>query len=181
MSRPRFRPTDAFVDESIRGSRYLMACVLVDAAHLARIRRLTKDFAGNSKRLHFHQELDSRRRGALELFVSMPLRVSAVVCVRGIGISEFQARAAGLAELVNQLQARSVSRLTIESRQDDNDDRRTISRAREHEPPLVFDHRKGESEPLLSIADAFAWSVGACGRWQARVEGVLDPLIELRP
>ena len=25
----RFRPTDAFVDESIRGQRYVMGCVLV--------------------------------------------------------------------------------------------------------------------------------------------------------
>jgi hypothetical protein len=117
----------------------------------------------------------------LELFVAVPLRVSAVVCVRGIGISEFQARAACLTELVSQLQSRSVSRLTIESRQDDNDDRRTISGTRQREPELVFDHRKGESEPPLWIADAFAWSIGAGGRWQASVEGVLDPLVELRP
>jgi hypothetical protein len=33
MSRP-FRPTDAFVDESIRGRRYIMGCVLVEARHL---------------------------------------------------------------------------------------------------------------------------------------------------
>lgn len=94
----------------------------------------------------------------------MPLRVSAVVCVRSIGVSEFEARAACLTELVNRLQSRSVSRLTIESRQDDNDDQRTISGARQREPQLVFDHRKGESEPLLWIADAFAWSIGAGGR-----------------
>ena len=29
--RRRFLPTDAFVDESIRGRRYLMGCVLVEA------------------------------------------------------------------------------------------------------------------------------------------------------
>ena len=181
MSRRRFRPTDAFVDESIRGSRYLMACVLVEANHLASIRRGTKDFVGNGKRLHFYQELDGRRREALQLFTMMPLRVSAVVCVRGIGISEFQARAACRTELVNQLQSRSVSRLTIESRQDDSDDRRTIFGARQRHPPLVFDHRKGDSDPLLWIADAFAWSIGAGGGWLSRADDVLDPLTELRP
>ena len=34
MSRT-FRPTDTFVDESLRGQRYLLACVLVEARHLA--------------------------------------------------------------------------------------------------------------------------------------------------
>ncbi|MEO8264941.1 MAG: hypothetical protein ABI706_05440 [Ilumatobacteraceae bacterium] len=58
MSR-RFRPTDAFVDESIRGQRYLMACVLVEARHLTQVRRSTAALVGEGKRLHFHQELDT--------------------------------------------------------------------------------------------------------------------------
>jgi hypothetical protein len=67
----RFRPTDAFVDESIRGQRYLMACVLIEARHLTQVRRATAALVADGRRLHFHQELDSVRRSALELFASV--------------------------------------------------------------------------------------------------------------
>ena len=173
--------TDAFVDESVRGRRYLMGCVLIEARHLTRVRRATNELAGEGKRLHFHEELDSVRRSALELFASMPVRVTVVVCTRSHGVSEFHARDACLAEIVRLLQDRSVPRLTIESRQDDSDDRRTISRSRLPEPSLVFDHRQGQREPILWVADAVTWAFGAGGRWLPLVEPLLDNVIELRP
>ena len=43
MSRRRFRPTDAFVDESIRGRRYLMGCVFIEARDLPTARRAVLD------------------------------------------------------------------------------------------------------------------------------------------
>ena len=173
--------TDAFVDESVRGQRYRMACVLVHARHLAGVRQSTGALAGQSKRLHFHQELASTRRTVLDQFAAMPVRANVVVCARSHGVSEFHARDACLAEIVRQLQAQSVSRLTIESRQDDRDDRRTIARSREAEPSLVFDHREGAREPLLWIADAVAWAFGAGGRWLTLVGPLIDVVTELRP
>ena len=180
MSR-RFRPTDAFADESIRAQRYLMGCVLIEARHLTRVRRATAALVGDGKRLHFHQELDSMRRSALELFATMPVRVTVVVCTRGHGFSEFHARDACLGEIVRLLQERSVPRLTIESRQDDSDDRRTIARSRLPEPSLVFDHRQVSREPLLWLVDAVTWAFGAGGRWLPLVEPLLDDVKELRP
>jgi hypothetical protein len=177
----RFRATDAFVDESIRGQRYLMGCVLIEARHLTTVRRATAALVGDAKRLHFHQELDSMRRSALELFATMPVRVTMVVCTRTHGVSEFHARDACLAEIVRLLQERSVPRLTIESRQDDRDDQRTIVRSRLAEPSLVFDHRQGLREPLLWLADAVAWTFGAGGRWLSLVEPLIDDVTELRP
>lgn len=153
MSR-RFRPTDAFVDESIRGQRYLMGCVLIEARHLTRVRRATAALVGEGKCLHFHQELDSMRRSALELFASMPVRVTVVVCARSHGLSEFHARDACLAEIV---------------------------RSRLSEPSLVFDHRQGLREPLLWVADAVTWAYGAGGRWLPLVGPLLDDVTELRP
>lgn len=38
MSKRRFRPTDAFVDESIRRDRYIMSCVLAEARALRDVR-----------------------------------------------------------------------------------------------------------------------------------------------
>jgi hypothetical protein len=177
----RFRPTDAFVDESIRGQRYLIGCVLIEARHLTGVRRATAALVGEGKRLHFHQELDSMRRSALELIASMPVRVTIVVRTRSHGLSEFHARDACLAEIVRLFQERSVPRSTIESRQDDRDDQRTIVRSRRSEPSLVFDHRQGLREPLLWIADAVTWAYGAGGRWLPLVEPLLDGVTELRP
>ena len=180
MSR-RFRPTDAFVDESIRGQRYLMGCVLIEARQLTRVRLATAALVAPGKRLHFHQELASTRRSALELFATMPVRVTIVVCARTHGVSEFHARDACLAAIVRLLQERSVPRLTIESRQDDQDDQRTIVLSRLPEPSLVFDHRQGLREPLLWVADAVTWAYGAGGRWLPLVETMLDEVTELRP
>ena len=180
MSR-RFRPTDAFVDESLRGQRSLMVCVLVEARHLTQIRRATASLVGEGKRLHFHQELDSMRRTALELIATMPVRVTVVVCGRRHGVSEFQARDACLAEIVRQLQDRSVPRLTVESRQDDSDDHRTILRTRRPEPSLTFDHRQGQSEPILWVADAVVLAFGAGNRWMPLVEHTVERVVELRP
>ncbi len=121
------------------------------------------------------------RRTALELIATMPVRVTVVVCSRRHGVSEFHARDACLAEIVRQLQDRSVPRLTVESRQDDRDDQRTIVRNRRPEPALTFDHRQGQSEPILWVADAVAWAFGAGNRWMPLVEHVLERVVELRP
>jgi hypothetical protein len=177
----RFRPTDAFVDESIRGPRYLMGCVLVEAKALPEIRRELLSLVDAGKRLHFHEELDSVRRSALETFAAYPLHVVMTLCFRTHGVSEFHARSGCLASIVERLQDRRVSRLTIESRQDDRDDRRTIARARQPEPHLVFDHRLGQREPLLWIADAVTWAYGAGGKWLPLVDSIIDEVVELQP
>ena len=177
----RFRPTDAFVDESIRGQRYLMGCVLVEARRLGPIRRATSALVAEGKRIHFHQELDSTRRDTLQLFTAMRVKFVVVVCHRRHGVTEFAARELCLEALVRYLQEGSVSRLTIESRQDDRDDRRTILRARAADPSLVFQHVAGLDEPLLWIADALTWAVGSGGRWLTAVEPVMAELIQIRP
>lgn len=173
--------TDAFVDESIRGQRYLMACVLVEARHLAEVRRETAELADSRTRLHFHEELNSKRRVALEAFATMPVSVHVVVCHRQHGVTEFRAREACLSAVVQLLQSQTVPRLTIESRQDDRDDQRTIARSRLSAPPLVFDHRRSVREPLLWIADAIAWAYGAGGVWLPLVRPIINDVTELRP
>ena len=57
MSRRRFRPTDAFVDESIRGRRYLMGCVLAEARSLNDVRAEVAGLVTRGGRLHFHNEV----------------------------------------------------------------------------------------------------------------------------
>lgn len=177
----RFRPTDAFVDESIRGQRYLMGCVLVEARSLTDVRDCALAQVLGRTRLHFHQEIDSTRRRALAAFAELPIRVVGVVCVRGHGVTEFQARGACLGALVTDLQRRSVERLVIESRQDDRDDQRTIGRVRLREPRLVFEHRRGVDDPLLWVSDAVTWALGAGREWYDTIRPLVDQMIELRP
>jgi len=176
----RFRPTDAFVDESIRGQRYLMACVLVQAHDMPAMRSDMGTLAGTkSTRVHFNAELDARRQVLLETFATFAMESFVVVCRRGHGITEFEARTRCLAYIVGMLQLRSVDRLVIESRQDDVDDERTIHRHRQREPRLVFEHRRGVDEPLLWIADGVAWSVGAGPRWSDLLGTSLTQIIEV--
>ena len=179
MSR-RFRPTDAFVDESIRSQRYLMACVLVQAHDMSAMRSDVGALAGTkSSRVHFNAELDSQRQTLLETFASFPIESFVVVRRRRHGVTEFEARTRCLVHIVGALQLRSVDRLVIESRQDDMDDERTIHRHRQPEPRLVFEHRRGIDEPLLWIADGVAWAVGAGPRWSDLLGRGLSHIIEV--
>jgi hypothetical protein len=176
----RFRPTDAFVDESIRGQRYLMACVLVEAHDMPTMRADVGALAGaKSSRVHFNAELDARRQALLQTFAELPVESFVVICRRRHGVSEFEARGRCLAYIVGALQVRSIDRLIIESRQDDIDDERTIHRHRQRKPSLVFEHRRGIDEPLLWIADGVAWAVGAGPRWSNILSTRLSLIIEV--
>lgn len=177
----RFRPTDAFVDESIRGRRYLMACVLIEARQLTAVRQTVERLGVSGSRVHFNNESRRQKVKVLDAIATMPVEAIAVICHRRHGVSEYNARDICLGAIVGQLQARAVSRLVIESRQDDRDDERTIYASRQPQPRLVFEHRFGAHEPMLWVADAIAWAVGAGGPWSPRIKEVLSDAVELRP
>ena len=99
MSR-RFCPTDAFVDESIRGRRYIMGCVLVDARHLAEMRTTMDSLSVTTSRIHFNNETDGQRRRVLDTIVEMPIEAFAVSCAKGHRVSEFSARGECVARTV---------------------------------------------------------------------------------
>lgn len=181
MSR-RFRPTDAYVDESIRGRRYVVGCVLVEARHLAILRPTVEALAsGVAPRIHFNNDTDRQKRRVLDAIAEMPIQVFATVCAKDHSTNEFQARAACVAEIVRQVQGRRVAKLVLESRQDDRDDERVIMRTREREPSLVFEHRIARHERMLWIADAVSWAVGSGPRWSDRLGDVLINVIETQP
>ena len=180
MSR-RFRPTDAFVDESIRGQRYLMGCVLVEARHLPTTRAAVAAMPTRGRRLHFNNEDDPQRRLLLSAFAELPVQAFVVVCHRKHGITEFAAREACLAAIVTEVQALHADRLVVETRQDDREDARIIARVRQPQPPLVFEHRAARREPILGLADGITWAVGAGTTWQSLIEPILQQVTELRP
>ena len=85
----RFRPTDAFVDESIRGQRYLMGCVLVEARSLPFVRPLVESLALHGGRVHFHNESARRRRLILGAFAELPVEAMVVIAQRRHGVTLF--------------------------------------------------------------------------------------------
>ena len=180
MSR-RFRPTDAFVDESIRGRRYIMGCVLVEARHLSVLRPVMDELSVTTSRIHFNNETDDQKRRVLDAIADMPIQAFATVCAKGHQTDEFRARAECVAEIVREVQSRGVVSLVLESRQDDRDDERVIMRTRTKETFMVFEHRPGKLERMLWIADAVTWAVGSGHAWTNRLGGVLTDVIELQP
>lgn len=176
-----FRPTDAFVDESIRGRRYLLGCVLVEARSLTSVRRALVDIKIANRRVHFTNESPKRRREILTLIASLPVSSFVVVCRRGQGVKESDARSACVRTLVERLQRDEVGRMVLESRQDDRDDVRVIERARSAQPRLVFEHRRPKEEPLLWIADAITWAAGTGGEWRDLIDPVFDGEVRTAP
>ena len=182
MTRPRWRATDAHVDESQRGSRYVMACVLTDVRDHLDIRRGVEQLMRpRQRRIHFHDESLAERRRFVEGFAQLPIRVIVVAARIDHEVDDERARAACLSRLVHGLQDRRVSRVVLESRHDDRRDVRTIIGARRPEPLLVFDHRRPVGEPLLWIADGAAWAGRVRGAELDRLAAVMDQLIDVDP
>jgi hypothetical protein len=177
----RFRPTDAFVDESIRGPRYLMGCVSIAAKDISTTRAEVADLAIAHRRVHFHNESLKRRREILLVLGQLPLEANVFVCQRQHGVSEFVARAACLTGIVNFLQDGKIARVVVESRDDDRSDVDVIVATRRSSPPLVFEHRRGTDEPLLWIADGLTWAVGAGGQWRDLVAPIIKRVWEIHP
>ena len=172
--------TDAFVDESVRGRRYLMACVMAEARHLPELRPVMRTLAVHD-RVHFNNESQRQKRAVLSAIAEMPIGVLIAVAHRGHGISEFAARNACISVVVDQVQRRDIPRLVLESRDDDREDERHLVRVRQPEPSLVFEHRRASAEPMLWVADAIAWAHGAGADWRRLVAAVVEDAIELHP
>lgn len=178
MSRRRFRPTDAFVDESIRGDRYIMSCVLAEARTLRDVRLSMAELALHGQ-VHFRKESVRRRPMLVAAISVLPVEAFAVVVKRAAGVSHEDARRDGLSAIVETLQEREVSRLTLDRTTVAGADARTIRRVRSREPLLTFEHRASRDEPMLWVADGVAWAIGARGPWPERLGAVLTKIVTL--
>ena len=166
--------------ESVRGRRYLMACVMAEARHLPEL-RLTMRALAVHERVHFNNESARRKRMVLSVIAEMPIGVFVAIPQRGHGATEFAARNACLTAVVERVQRHDVPRLVIESRDDDREDERHLVRVRQPEPWLVFEHRRATAEPMLWVADAIAWAQGAGTNWRLLIASVVEDVTELHP
>lgn len=166
----------AYIDESIRGGRYLLCLVVVESEVAGTMRRRLRALVLPGQRtLHFKKESPRRRRELLAALTEMAIEVTVYECAAVLGRSQDASRDLCLARAIIDLQARQVPvSLMIESRDGlDSHDRNTILSVRRPEPPLSFEHAGPSADPLLWLPDCFAWPVGARGEWLRRVEPML--------
>ncbi len=170
-----------FVDESVRSDAYLLAAALVRDTELDRTRAGLRDLRRpGQRRVHFAKEGNPRRREILSALAGAGLRARIYSC----GGRPTDAREACLLALIADIVPAGARRLVLESRETMNhQDLRVINAAlRKHgEQRLEYLHLRPEEEPVLWVADAVAWAVGAGGDWRRRVAPLLDGHVRLRP
>jgi hypothetical protein len=167
-----------FVDESIRGQQYLMACAVIQARHFSSLRTyMTSTTHGSS--LHFNREPNRRRRAVLMELRKMPFECFLTFSQIGQGTPNYVARNRSLSSIVVALQEQRVPQLVIESRSNDREDVRLIVSVRESSVPLYFEFRIRKREPLLWIPDAILWAYGAGGAWRDTAMPLISKVIEV--
>jgi hypothetical protein len=167
-----------FVDESIRGQQYLMACAVIQARHFSSMRTyLTSTTHGSS--LHFNREPNYRRRAVLADLRRLPFECFITHTQIGQGSPNYVARSKSLRSIVVELQERRVPQLVIESRSNDKEDVRLIISVRESSVPLFFEFRIRKREPLLWIPDAVLWAYGAGGDWRDTAMPLVSKVIDV--
>ena len=174
----------AFVDESARNGRYLIAAAIVDPAHVSPLRRtMSRLLLPGQRELHFKHEKPSRRRLLADRIACQPVEVH--IYTRSWHRDDEPARQDCLDRLVRDLVARNAHRLVIDSRRtQDINDERTLRRVLSPFPSasrLVYEHVDSKYESLLWIADAVAWCHGAGRDWRKRVDPVTAAVVDLDP
>ncbi|GII76261.1 hypothetical protein Sru01_12430 [Sphaerisporangium rufum] len=171
----------AFVDESARGG-YLICAVAIAPADLPASRRaLRKLCKPGQQRIHMASESDSRRREILSMIDG--IEVAAHVYQAELAKSAQRVvRDDCFRAAVPSLIAMGVSRLIIESCNQDRQDRLVIhealSKADAHDL-LVYGHDRPALEPLLWVPDALAWAYGKGGDWRRRTRGAIQGVIKV--
>jgi hypothetical protein len=162
----------AFVDESRRNDRYLLAVAIIDPGDLRKLRKLVRGLLlPGQKEVHFKKEKPDRRK----IIVSRLAACGPLVHIyrRGCADGEEIARQECLIALVVDLTELKATRLVLDSREvRDRHDLQTIKAVLgKHSKwsSFVYEHRVGTQESLLWIADVVGWCYGAGGEWRRRI------------
>lgn len=175
MAGRRKSEVSGFVDESLRGQRYLMSCVLIEARHQSSIRSIMRRLAGNRRRIHFNQESNKTRLLVLRTISQLDIKSFVVETQLNHGINVKESRSLCLKAIVRIIQRNnSAERLIIESISDTSSDIRDIQSVRLATPNLVFEHRHAIETPELWISDAIVWAAGMGGPWREEIETIQD-------
>jgi hypothetical protein len=165
----------AFGDESCRGGVYRLAVARVAVADLAKARgALRAELLSGQRSIHFTDEKDARRRRLLLLFGQFASGVDHY----SASLAEFAGADAARAELLHRLAVdllkRGATRLVLESREGrDHHDRSVLRSVLGPATPMAYEHMRKHEEPLLWLADGFAWAEGRGGVWAERARAAM--------
>jgi hypothetical protein len=108
--------THAFVDESVRGQRYLVSAALVDPSDLVRLRKALRTLLLPGQReLHFQKEKSQRRRQLADRIVAAGATITVyTACCHN---SDEAARRRCLQQLAHDLIAAGAHRLVLDGRE----------------------------------------------------------------
>ncbi|MGH3814146.1 MAG: hypothetical protein ACRDUV_17135 [Pseudonocardiaceae bacterium] len=171
----------AFVDESVRGQRYLVSAALADPADLVRLRKeLRALLLPGQRELHFKKEKPQRRRQLADRIVAAGATITVYSACHHDGHETARQRC--LRQLARDLTAARVHRLVLEGREErDLIDARTLRATLGSQPSfggVVYEHLESTQEPLLWIPDALGWCYGAGGDWRRRVAAAIGAVID---
>ncbi|NUT48690.1 MAG: hypothetical protein HOV94_15490 [Saccharothrix sp.] len=169
----------AFLDESRRGSTYLVAMVIARPRDLDRTRTaLRAKVKPGQRRLHFYKESDSRRKEIVALLHDLGVRARIFTCEHP---NDRAARRLCLTAAGTHLINISAVRLVLEScAHQDADDRHTLALVKRKIFVLDHEHFRPHEDPMLWASDAIAWSHGAGGDWRRRVAGLVEAVHQVK-
>jgi hypothetical protein len=167
--------SNSYIDESVRGSQYLLAAVIVEHTRHQDIRRELKGLRqfGRSS-LHMHKEVIGRKRLIANSVSQM--EIACVLAVQELsGQSLMSARNTCLNELAGHTLIRATSQLTLESSNSIELDKKILSNsAYEYSGKFPhYRHLPSAQEPLLWLPDIIAWCVGKGGEFENLVRPLL--------
>jgi len=164
----------AFLDESRRGTTYLIAVTLVRSRDLDAMRSVMRGLVKHGqRRVHFNDESDRRRKDVLARISALGVRAHVWTCKHN---NDAVARSACLVGMIPRLVDLGVARLVLESCQhQDAADRRVLAAGvRKAGGSFMYEHLRPAEDPLLWVSDAIAWSYGAGGEWRRRSIDLID-------
>lgn len=152
----------AFVDESYR-REYVLCAVIVNSDKVRELRKVTAGMLrGNQRRIHMSKESRASRKLIIERVNLLQIE-ALTVSTTTAGRSRRSARSTALAKLTEVLQSAAVSRLVIESCDQDAEDRQVIGdRLAQlgHVQTMDVYHLRPSEDPLLWLPDIVAWVRG---------------------
>ncbi|HEV2781473.1 MAG TPA: hypothetical protein VGX25_18990 [Actinophytocola sp.] len=173
-----------FVDESPRGSQYLLAAALLRPGDLASTRALMRSLTvAGARKVHFKHERDSIKKDIVAALVSARARARVYLgCGEPETVGELVLRA-----LVTDLAWAGMRRIVLDSRGQERDqvDRRiirsTLVAAGIDTETVTYEHLQSHEDPALWVADAVAWCHGAGGDWRRRIGPMVESVVDLGP
>ena len=174
-TRRRGTPHHAYVDESVRKNRYLMAAILVLPKDVEATSRAVRGVVlRGQRRTHFSSESDARRRQILASYMELNFRAIVAEATYAGGDDQV-ARNVCIAALLKAFETRNANYVVFDTREEPRDrkDRSHIESCLKRgmgPEGLQYVHKGSRTELMLSLPDAFAWSYGAGPDWLRAVQ-----------